>query len=327
MTDAPVLELRDLAMVLRRQDGEAPVVDGVSFTLARERTLGLVGESGCGKTLTSLAVLRLEPDPPIRIARGQILLVKDETRIDLAALDPRGSAIRAIRGKDVAMIFQEPMTALDPVYTVGDQIAETVRLHQQLGRAAARARAVEMLDAVGIAAPAQRAREYPFQLSGGMRQRAMIAMALACNPAVLIADEPTTALDVTVQAQVLDLMATLRSRFRTAILFISHDLGVIASVADDVAVMYLGRIVEQAPVRALFRGAAHPYTQGLLASLPAGGGGRLVPIAGTVPRAGTRVAGCGFAARCPHVMPRCREQAPPLRPVASGHDAACWLHG
>jgi oligopeptide/dipeptide ABC transporter ATP-binding protein len=336
----PVLDVRDLTLVLRRPPADkkagdkhgddVPVVDGVSFALSPERTLGLVGESGCGKTLTSLALLRLEPDPPMRIARGAMLLSSGEAPVDLATLDPHGPAIRAIRGKDVAMIFQEPMTALDPVYSIGDQIAEAVRLHQRrgerIGRAAAWARAIEMLAAVGIAAPAQRAREYPFQLSGGMRQRAMIAMALVANPAVLIADEPTTALDVTVQAQVLDLMGELRNRFRTAILFISHDLGVIATMADDVAIMYLGRIVEQAPVRTLFRGPAHPYTRGLLASLPTGGG-RLVPIAGAVPQAGTRTPGCAFAPRCPHAMARCREAAPPLREIASGHGAACWLHG
>ena len=308
----------------------APIraVDGVTYTIEKEKTLGIVGESGCGKTVTALAIMGLVPSPPGRIAGGQILYHRDGGVIDLTRLPPRGQEMRAIRGNEIAMIFQEPMTSLNPVLTIGFQIMEAITLHQHMRKREAKQQAVEMLRAVGIPLPEQRVDEYPHQMSGGMRQRAMIAMALSCNPALLIADEPTTALDVTIQAQVLELMNKLRREFHAAIQFITHDLGVIAGMADDVAVMYLGRIVEAASVHDIFHSPKHPYTQGLMLSIPSltRSRDRLVPIEGIVPDPSDAPPGCGFEPRCPERMGICRTTMPPLITTAPGHEAACWLH-
>jgi oligopeptide/dipeptide ABC transporter ATP-binding protein len=327
---APLLEIRDLGVQFRT--ARRPLlqaVDGVSLRIAPQETLGLVGESGCGKSVTALAVMGLIPSPPGQLCGGEILFHRPGGLLDLAGLPPAGRAMQAIRGNEIAMIFQEPMTSLNPVYTVGSQIVEAIVAHQRLNRRAAREKAAGMLAAVGIPLPRQRLDEYPHQLSGGMRQRVMIAMALSCNPALLIADEPTTALDVTIQAQVLDLMNRLRKDYRAAILFITHDLGVIARMADGVAVMYLGRIVETAPVREIFRAPLHPYTQGLMKSIPSLAlprGQRLVPIAGAVPDPSSLPTGCGFRPRCPFAKEVCAVERPPLVEVAEGHAAACWLH-
>jgi peptide/nickel transport system ATP-binding protein len=291
----------------------------VSFALERGQTLCVVGESGCGKSVTALAIMGLLP------ARG----ARRSGRIrfdgrDLAALDP--PALAALRGARLAMIFQEPMTSLNPAFTVGDQIVEVVRRHQRLGRRAAKARAIEMLRRVRIPAPEKRFRDHPHKLSGGMRQRAMIAMALACNPEMLIADEPTTALDVTIQAQVLDLMRDLRRESGAAIMLITHDLGVVAEMADRVLVMYAGQVVEEAPVAALFARPQHPYTVGLLGSIPRldRTRSRLTAIEGAVPGPLAMPPGCRFAPRCPFVEDRCRREPPPLRMLDGGHAARCW---
>jgi oligopeptide/dipeptide ABC transporter ATP-binding protein len=282
--------------------------------------LGIVGESGCGKSVTSLSIMGLVPQPPGRIAGGEILF----EGVDLLKLD--AAALRDLRGARMAMIFQEPMTSLNPAYTVGDQIVEGILRHLPVDRGAARAKAIEMLRLVRIPAPEQRFDEYPHKLSGGMRQRAMIAMALACGPRLLIADEPTTALDVTIQAQILDLLRRLREETGTAIVLITHDLGVIAELADDVVVMYAGQIVERAPVKRLFEAAQHPYTIGLLGAIPDldRRRARLATIEGTVPDLSAALVGCRFAPRCPFAEPRCRAEAPTLRAVEPGHEAACW---
>jgi oligopeptide/dipeptide ABC transporter ATP-binding protein len=316
----PLLEVRDLRTWFDGDGGTYRAVDGVSFTLGAGRTLGIVGESGCGKSVTSLSIMGLVPQPPGRIAGGEILF----EGVDLLKLDP--AALRDLRGARMAMIFQEPMTSLNPAYTVGEQIVEGILRHRPIGRAAARARALEMLRLVRIPAPEQRLDEYPHKLSGGMRQRAMIAMALACGPKLLIADEPTTALDVTIQAQILDLLRRLREETGTAIVLITHDLGVIAELADDVVVMYAGRIVEQAPVARLFEAPQHPYTIGLLGAIPDldRRRARLATIEGTVPDLSADLVGCRFAPRCPFAEERCRRDAPELRALAPGHAAACW---
>jgi len=324
----PLIEVRGLYTGFYLETGVVHAVNGVDFTIGREKTLGVVGESGCGKSVTALSIMGLIRSPG-KIEAGEILFHQNGTVVDLAKLDPKGPKIRSIRGNEIAMIFQEPMTSLNPVYTIGNQIMETIRLHQQLKRAEAKNRAIEMLRAVGISSPEQRIREYPHQLSGGMRQRAMIAMALSCNPALLIADEPTTALDVTIQAQVLKLMNDLRRDFKAAIMFITHDLGVIAHMADDVVVMYLGQIVESAGVRDIFHNPKHPYTQGLMNSIPSlvsTKEKRLIPIKGIVPSILEMEAGCGFKTRCPHESKKCWRQTPPLIEVAAGHYAACWIH-
>jgi peptide/nickel transport system ATP-binding protein len=315
-----LLEVRDLRTWFDGDGGTYRAVDGISFTLGAGRTLGIVGESGCGKSVTSLSIMGLVPRPPGRIAGGEILL----EGVDLLKLD--AEALRDLRGARMAMIFQEPMTSLNPAYTVGEQIVEGILRHQDIDRAAARARAIEMLRLVRIPAPEQRLDEYPHKLSGGMRQRAMIAMALACGPRLLIADEPTTALDVTIQAQILDLLRRLREETGTAIILITHDLGVIAELADDVVVMYAGQIVERAPVRRLFEAAQHPYTIGLLGAIPEldRRRARLATIEGTVPDLSAELPGCRFAPRCPFAEPRCRADAPALREVEPGHEAACW---
>ena len=318
----PLLEVENLQVHFRTSTGINRAVDGVSFHVDPGETLAIVGESGCGKSVTSMSMMRLIPEPPGKIA-GSIRL---EGR-DILALSDR--EMRALRGNDISMIFQEPMTSLNPVLTVGRQIGETLRLHQGLDQAQAEARAVEMLTLVGIPEPARRVREYPHQLSGGMRQRVMIAMALACNPKLLIADEPTTALDVTIQAQILKLMLELKQRVGAAIILITHDLGVVAEVAERVMVMYAGRKVEEAPVKELFRSPRHPYTQGLLGALPKLGSSlsgetrRLAEIPGQVPDLKQRIEGCVFAGRCALATDLCRQYAPGLEQKAPHHIAAC----
>jgi peptide/nickel transport system ATP-binding protein len=315
-----LLEVRDLKTYFATDEGEYRAVDGVSFRLESGRTLGIVGESGCGKSVTSLSIMGLVPQPPGRICGGEILL----ENVDLLKLT--AAEMRERRGAVVSMIFQEPMTSLNPAFTVGNQIIEAIQRHRPMSAGAARARAIEMLRKVRIPAPEQRLDEYPHKLSGGMRQRVMIAMALACDPKLLIADEPTTALDVTIQAQILELMRVLRAEMGTAIILITHDLGVIAEVADDVVVMYAGKIVEQAPVAAIFARPQHPYTIGLLGSLPRPNATqtRLATIEGTVPNLAAPPPGCRFAPRCPFAEERCRRDEPPLRELAQGHRAACW---
>ena len=330
MDALPLIDVIDLRTSFRTQESVVRAVDGVSFSIAKEKTLGVVGESGCGKSVTALSIMGLIPSPPGRIESGQILFRAGAKAINLAKLDPKGRAIRSIRGNQIAMIFQEPMTSLNPVFTVGMQIIESITLHQHLSRKEAREKAIDMLRAVGISSPEQRIKDYPHQLSGGMRQRVMIAMALSCHPSLLVADEPTTALDVTIQAQVLDLMNELRAQFHMAIMFITHDLGVIAQMADGVAVMYLGKIVEAAPVTELFDHPGHPYTRGLMKSIPSltmTKKDRLIPIKGVVPELSEIQEGCGFEPRCPHAMKICKEQVPPLKEVAPGHTVACWLNG
>ena len=314
----PLLELRGLAVDFATDDGTVHAVDGLDLALGRGRTLGLVGESGCGKSVTSLAIMGLLPPENSKV-RGEIVF---EGR-DLLTLEPH--LMRDLRGARLAMIFQEPMTSLNPAYTIGDQIIEAIQRHQGLDAAAARARAIDMLKLVRIPSPEKRVDDYPHKLSGGMRQRAMIAMALACGPQLLIADEPTTALDVTIQAQILDLMRGLRRDTGTAIVLITHDLGVVAEMADDVAVMYAGQIVERAAVRDLFARPEHPYTVGLLGSIPRldEKRERLPSIEGRVPDMSRPPPGCRFAARCPFVEPECRTTAPALVEVAPGHLSRC----
>jgi peptide/nickel transport system ATP-binding protein len=317
-----LLEVENLQTHFRTPDGVNRAVDGVSFEVAEGETLAVVGESGCGKSVTANSILRLIPEPPGRLA-GAIRF--QDT--DLLQLDE--PAMRKIRGNDISMIFQEPMTSLNPVLSIGRQLGETLRLHEGLSKDAAEDRAVEMLNLVGIAEAKRRVREYPHQLSGGMRQRVMIAMALACNPKLLIADEPTTALDVTIQAQILDLMRDLKRRVGAAIILITHDLGVVAEVAERVMVMYAGRKVEEAPVGQLFRSPRHPYTQGLLGAVPklgssvSGEATRLAEIPGLVPSLKNRIIGCVFASRCPLTTDLCRQVAPPLALKAPAHIAAC----
>jgi peptide/nickel transport system ATP-binding protein len=318
----PLLEVENLQTHFRTPDGVNRAVDGVSFAVERGETVAIVGESGCGKSVTANSILRLVPQPPGKIA-GEIRF----EGVDLLKLSER--AMRNIRGNHISMVFQEPMTSLNPVLSVGGQIAETLRLHQRLGRRAVQERAVEMLNLVGIAEPRRRAGEYPHQLSGGMRQRVMIAIALACNPKLLIADEPTTALDVTIQAQILDLMADLKKRVGAAIIVITHDLGVVAETAERVIVMYAGRKVEEAKVADLFRAPRHPYTQGLLAAVPrlgssfAGADAKLAEIPGVVPSLKERIAGCVFASRCALSRDVCRQVVPALEEKATGHVVAC----
>ncbi len=317
----PLLEVEDLRITFATGAGTSHPVDGVSFSIARGELLALVGESGCGKSLTSLALLRLVP-PPGRILPSSTIRL-DGT--DLLGLD--ATALRAVRGRRIGMIFQDPMTSLNPVFTVADQISESVRAHQKVSTSAARARALELLQEVGIPDPVARLDQYPHQLSGGMRQRVMIAIALASEPELLIADEPTTALDVTVQAQILEVLDRLRAARGMAVLLITHDLGIVAGRADRVAVMYAGRLVEEAATTELFARPSHPYTRGLLASVPriSGPVTRLTPIAGNVPAPTAWPAGCRFHPRCPQAMPRCATDDPPPLPVAGGHRMRCWL--
>jgi peptide/nickel transport system ATP-binding protein len=317
-----LLEIDRLQTHFRTPDGINRAVDGVSFAINAGETLAVVGESGCGKSVTAMSILRLIPEPPGKIA-GQIRF-QGRNLLDLS--EPE---MRKIRGNEISMIFQEPMTSLNPVLTIGHQIGETLRLHQGLTGAQATAKAIDMLTLVGIPEPARRVREYPHQLSGGMRQRVMIAIALACSPQLLIADEPTTALDVTIQAQILDLMRDLKARVGAAIMLITHDLGVVAEVADRVVVMYAGRKVEEAPVRKLFANPLHPYTRGLLGAVPklgssrTGSLGRLAEIPGLVPSLKTRITGCVFAGRCNEATDMCRRIAPGLEVKAPDQIAAC----
>ncbi|MEQ9642133.1 MAG: ABC transporter ATP-binding protein [Alphaproteobacteria bacterium] len=319
---APLLSIRGLTTHLFTDEGVLPAVQDLDLDVIQDRTLALVGESGCGKSMTALSILRLVPDPPARIVGGRVMF---EGR-DLLTLPER--EMRGVRGNDIAMIFQEPMTSLNPVFTVGDQIVEALTIHRNMSPREALDRAVELLELVQIPDPRARVNDYPHRLSGGMRQRVMIAMALACEPKVLIADEPTTALDVTIQAQVLDLLRDLQRRFHMGVILITHDLGVVAEVADRVVVMYAGRKVEEAPVDALFKAPRHPYTVGLLGSTPrpdaaAGRRERLQEIAGMVPSLAEMPTGCAFAPRCPIAMPACA-QRPALQPVAADHDVACF---
>ena len=318
-----MLEIRGLKTHFATDDGMVHAVDGVDLTLDRGETLGVVGESGCGKTVTALSALKLIAMPPGRIVAGEVLW---QGR-DLVPLGPR--EMQRIRSKEIGIVFQEPMTSLNPVYTVGAQIAETIRAHEPLSRRAALDKAVEMLRLVHISNPERRVRDYPHQFSGGMRQRVMIAMALSCNPQLLIADEPTTALDVTIQAQILELLAELKGRFGMAVMLITHAMGVVAETAQRVAVMYAGKVVEEAPVGELFSRPRHPYTQGLIRSIPridkAGRKTRLAAIAGVVPSLVDPAPGCRFAARCPFAMPVCTTATPPLRQIGPDHKVACVL--
>jgi peptide/nickel transport system ATP-binding protein len=320
----PLLHIRGLKTHFATDDGMVHAVDGVDLAVDAGETLGIVGESGSGKSVTAFSVMRLLAMPPARIVAGEILWRGS----DLLQLD--GDAMRAIRAREIAMVFQEPMTSLNPVYTIGDQIAEVVRLHDGVGRSAALARAVEMLQLVRIPQPDKRAKDYPHHFSGGMRQRAMIAMALSCNPKLLIADEPTTALDVTIQSQILDLIGDLKQRLGMAVMLITHAMGVVAETAQRVAVMYAGQVVEEARVADLFNAPRHPYTQGLIKSIPrldrtAVLKQRLPAIAGVVPSLIDPPDACRFAIRCPYVLPECTAAAPPLRVTGLGHKVACVL--
>jgi peptide/nickel transport system ATP-binding protein len=326
-TSTSLLDVQDLRVEFRTSRGAAMVLNGVDFQLNKGETLCVVGESGCGKSMTALALLRLIPQPPGRISGGRIVFNGEDL---LQASEAR---LREVRGNRISMIFQEPMTSLNPVFTVGDQIGESLRLHSGLDGRQSRLQAIEMLRQVGIPAPERRVDEFPHQLSGGMRQRVMIAMALACRPDILIADEPTTALDVTVQAQIFDLLRDLQADKGTAIMFITHDMGAVAEMADKVMVMYAGRVIEHGAAAQVLASPQHPYTQGLIDCLPElgsshGGDGEridLVEISGMVPSLWDLRSGCAFRDRCPHAMAVCAEKVPPMFTVAPGHAAACWL--
>jgi peptide/nickel transport system ATP-binding protein len=335
MQSEPLLEVKGLKTYFFLDEGTVKAVDGADFSIQPGSTVGIVGESGCGKSVTAFSILQLV-ERPGRIVTGQILWNRQAQGsgateiIDLAQLNPQGREIRAVRGAEISMIFQEPMVSLSPVYTVGDQIIEVIQQHRTVGKAEARERAIEMLHKVGIPQPQERVGAYPFQLSGGMRQRAMIAMALSCNPALLIADEPTTALDVTTQAQILELMLSLQREFGMAIMLITHNLGVVAEMCEQVIVMYLGEVVEQAPVDALFHDALHPYTQALLRSIPVLGQsklGRLDPIKGMVPDPYNRPVGCAFHPRCTErILGKCDQAPIPLIELKDGRAVRCVLY-
>ena len=325
MASNVLLEIKGLRTHFATEGGEVRAVDGVDFALERGRTLGIVGESGCGKSVTALSIMGLVPQPPGRIAGGEVLFEGE----DLLRADPQ--RLRDLRGDKLSMIFQEPMTSLNPAFQVGDQIAEAILRHKGVSKAEAEKQAIEMLRKVRIPSPEARAKEYPHQLSGGMRQRVMIAMALACNPRLLIADEPTTALDVTIQAQILELLNELKAKLGMAVMLITHDMGVIAETAQRVMVMYAGKVVEEAPVKELFKEPLHPYTQGLLRSIPridraAIKKERLQAIPGVVPSLLDLPPGCRFASRCQFVKSICTEQEPALREVRPGHKVACVLY-
>ena len=334
VSEKPLLEISGLKTVFPTDDGIVNAVNDVSFKIDSGQTVGVVGESGCGKSITGLSLLQLVPSPG-RIEAGEIQFYRngEDDPLDIAQVSPKSELMRQIRGNEIAIIFQEPMTSLNPVYTVGNQIAEAIILHEQVDKKTARERAIEMIARVGIPAPAQRVDEYPHQLSGGMRQRVMIAIALCCSPTLLIADEPTTALDVTIQAQVLGLMQELQAEMGMAIMLITHDLGVIADLADEVVVMYAGRVVEKGTVDDIFYNPLHPYTQGLLKSIPVLGRTpqkTLPSIPGTVPHPLTLPAGCSFQSRCSERMPEC-ERMPELEGIngkaeSDGHAVRCWLH-
>ena len=323
-TDTPVIAVSDLEIRIRGDRGSYPVVADMALEVRLGETLCIVGESGCGKSMTALSLLRLLPEAA-NVASGEVLVNGE----DLLRMDAR--QVEDLRGAEIAMIFQEPLTALNPVLTIGEQIAESVRRHRKTGHARAMARAIEMLQLVQMPDPQRRAKQFPHELSGGMRQRAMIALALACDPRILVADEPTTALDVTIQAQILGLISDLQERLGTALILITHDLGVVAEVADRVVVMYAGRRVEEASVYELFDHPIHPYTIGLMGAIPRSIAGResserLVDITGTVPPPWDLPKGCAFAPRCPRASPRCFEERPPLEEKRPGHFAACWEH-
>jgi len=318
---APLLEVKDLKTQFFTHDGVVNAVNGVSFDLYEEETLGIVGESGSGKSVTALSIMGLIPNPPGRITGGEALF-RGRNLVGMP-----DDEMRKIRGKEIAMIFQDPMTSLNPVLTVSRQIGEALQLHMHMDRAAARKRTIELLKLVGIPSAADRVDDYPHQFSGGMRQRVMIAMALSCNPKLLIADEPTTALDVTIQAQILDLIKRLKREFGTAVMMITHDLGVVAGMCDRVQVMYAGHLVEQASVEQLYADPRHPYTFGLIKSVPRLDEvrkERLEPIPGLPPDLVNTPPGCPFYPRCPFHMPVCKEQRPLLRPIEGQHTAACW---
>ena len=330
----PLLSVRDLRTHFPLDEGTVVAVDGASFDLYPGQTLGIVGESGCGKSVTARSILGIL-DKPGEIVGGEILFQRSRDGSgeldDLTEFDPNGTEMRAIRGGEIAYIFQEPMTSFSPVHTIGNQLIEAIQLHQDVNKAEARELAIELLRGVGIPLPERRVDEYSFQLSGGLRQRAMIAMALSCNPRILIADEPTTALDVTTQSQILELMSDLQNQYGMAIMLITHDLGVIAEMADYVVVMYLGRVVESAPVDDIFHNPQHPYTRALLESIPRiqsdSSQDRLASITGSVPHPYARPSGCPFNPRCPSFMGGvCENQAPTLLPFATNHEVSCFLH-
>lgn len=324
----PLLAINNLKTYFNTLDGTVRAVDGVSLRIEAGKTLGLVGESGCGKSVTAASILRLLPHKVSNIVDGEILFQQgDGKHVDMVNLQPDGVVLRGIRGNEISMIFQEPLTSLSPVHSVGRQIAEAVALHQQVGKAEARQRTIHLLEQVGISEAAQLFDEYPHQFSGGMRQRAMIAMALSCNPRLLIADEPTTALDVTIQAQILELMKSLQNELGMAILIITHDLGVIAEMADDIAVMYMGKVVESADARTIFKQPLHPYTVGLMRSIPQiGRKERLTPIPGSVPDPFSIPQGCAFYPRCPAPKKATCQQEVPLVEVEPGHWVRCTLY-
>lgn len=324
-----LIRVENLKTYFYTEQGVVKAVDGVSFSIKKGRVLGVVGESGCGKSITAMSIMRLLPEPQGRIISGKIIFNSpDGKQVDITTLDRHSQEMRNIRGRHIAMIFQEPMTSLNPVYTVGSQIMEAIMLHQKVDRETARKRAIEVLRAVDIPDPERRVDEYPHQMSGGQRQRAMIAMALSCEPNLLIADEPTTALDVTIQAKILRNMRDLQERLGMAIMMITHDLGVVGQMADDVIVMYVGKKVEESNVREIFRNPLHPYTQGLMKSIPMIGfrDKQLVPIAGSVPSPYNLPKGCYFAPRCPHAMEKCKVQEPPEFEVEPDHKVSCWLY-
>ncbi|MGE4327788.1 MAG: ABC transporter ATP-binding protein [Pseudodonghicola sp.] len=318
--DAPLLEVKDLQIEFKTEGGVFRAVDGVSFSVRRGATLGVVGESGCGKSVTSLGIMGLIPTPPGRYAGGEVLF-EGRDLLKMSAKERRG-----LRGSRMGMIFQEPMTSLNPVYTIGDQIIESLRAHRRISHKEARERAVELLDLVRLPSPSKRVDDFPHQLSGGQRQRVMIALALANDPDLLIADEPTTALDVTIQAQILDLMRDLSARTGAAIVLITHDLGVVAETCDEVVVMYAGKVVERASARDLFQAPMHPYTLGLMAAVPRldEKGSRLETIPGSVPPPWAMPKGCRFASRCPLATQQCRAEQPPLRAIDGDRLVACW---
>ena len=327
MPDDLLLSVKDLKTYFYTDTGVVKAVDGVSFDIHAGDSIGVVGESGCGKSITSLSILRLVPKPKGKIVGGEIHYYGTGEDVDITALHPSGEQIRKIRGNEIAYIFQEPMTALNPVYTIGDQITEAILQHQPVDKREARKQAIGMLKMVGIAAAEQRVDEYPHEFSGGMRQRAMIAMALSCKPKLLIADEPTTALDVTIEAQILELIKDLQQEFGMALMIITHDLGVIGEMAKNTIVMYTGKVVEKAATDTIFTNPEHPYTRGLLKSIPViGEKGDLSPIEGTVPDMNNLPQGCYFAPRCPHVMDICRTDEPGMFDVGTEHIAKCWLH-
>ena len=325
----PLLKIENLHTFFETEEGTVRAVDGVSLKIDRQAALGIVGESGCGKSITALSIMQLIPRPKGRIDSGQILFSSENKGLmDITALNPTGPEIRSIRGSEIAMIFQEPMTSLNPVFTIGEQIVEAVKLHQNVSKKAAWRIATDMIAKVGIPNPSERVKDFPHCLSGGMRQRAMIAMALSCNPRLLIADEPTTALDVTIQAQIIDLMQRLQEEFRMSIMMITHNLGVVTKMCDEVAVMYMGKVVEQGTVRQIMKETLHPYTFGLIKSIPDIGmrtQKRLIPIMGTVPSPFDLPKGCSFQPRCERRFEKCVAE-PPLLGNDGDHQVRCWLY-